>query len=141
MRTDLLIQRRFREVINHAKQMGGECLSTEYNPEKIIFVCSKGHQWEMNPYDLIRKKKWCPVCHVRRRKGKYTSKDLRRIAEERGGKCLSEYEGYFVNNEWECAKGHRWMATPHSVLNKGSWCRTCYFEERKGHPRNKESNY
>ena len=48
------------------------------------------------------------------------------LAEVRGGHCLSDH---YVNGkthlEWECAKGHRWRATPDNVILRSSWCSIC----------------
>jgi DNA-directed RNA polymerase subunit RPC12/RpoP len=51
---------------------------------------------------------------------------LRRIALDRGGKCLSrEYRGAHQKMDWECGRcGHQWSATAASV-RAGSWCKVC----------------
>ena len=50
---------------------------------------------------------------------------MQTIAEQRGGKCLSEK---YVNNhtklKWQCKKGHVWDAIPHGI-KKGQWCPYC----------------
>ena len=54
--------------------------------------------------------------------------DMRRAAEFRGGKCLSDS---MVNGDmrtklqWECAFGHRFEASPTLVLLGGHWCDEC----------------
>lgn len=51
---------------------------------------------------------------------------MKEIAQSRDGKCLSlEYHGVEKKLEWACSKGHRWLATPHSIINKQSWCPFC----------------
>jgi len=55
-----------------------------------------------------------------------TIEELRLIAKERGGKCLSpEYLGNTKKHVWECARGHRWEALP-SQVKRGSWCPVCF---------------
>ncbi len=51
--------------------------------------------------------------------------EMRRIAKQRGGKCLSEkYINSWTQLIWECTKGHQWKATLHNV-KKGTWCPIC----------------
>lgn len=54
--------------------------------------------------------------------------DMRQAAAFRGGKCLSESmtKGDLTTKlEWECAFGHRFMASPTLVLLGGHWCEEC----------------
>ncbi len=54
--------------------------------------------------------------------------DMRRAAEFRGGKCLSETmkKGDMATKlEWECQFGHRFTASPALVLQGGHWCPEC----------------
>jgi len=62
---------------------------------------------------------------------KLTIEDMRAIAAQKGGKCLSEiYKNNVTHLEWECAKGHQWIAVPMSI-RKGVWCPACATESRK----------
>lgn len=57
-----------------------------------------------------------------------TIEDMRRAAEYRGGRCLSETmtQGDLATPlEWECAFGHRFRMSPRSVLLGGHWCPEC----------------
>ena len=46
-------------------------------------------------------------------------------AQRRGGRCVSNtYVGSLQLMDWECADGHRWRATAHSV-RQGHWCKRC----------------
>ncbi len=57
---------------------------------------------------------------------RYTIKDMQKIATSRGGKCLSDsYAGLKTKLEWQCADGHRWNSTPHSIIYTKSWCLAC----------------
>lgn len=52
--------------------------------------------------------------------------ELRAIAASRGGRCLAEsYSGSATKVQWCCRQGHIWEATPQSVKNEGTWCRSC----------------
>jgi hypothetical protein len=54
--------------------------------------------------------------------------DMRRAAEFRGGRCLSESmtKGDLATKlEWECAFGHRFEASPTLILLGGHWCEKC----------------
>ncbi len=56
---------------------------------------------------------------------KLTIEEMQKIAEERGGKCLSSI--YVTSHRkllWECAEGHQWEAIPKNV-KRGSWCPKC----------------
>lgn len=51
--------------------------------------------------------------------------ELKQIAADRGGLCLSDK---YVNSQtkmwWQCANGHRWQIPPNNI-KQGSWCREC----------------
>ncbi|MFB3168483.1 recombinase family protein [Neobacillus sp. 179-C4.2 HS] len=57
---------------------------------------------------------------------KITINDMKTIAKERGGRCLSEN---YINKDtpliWECEKGHIWEATPNRIKYHNSWCQEC----------------
>ncbi|WP_052728592.1 hypothetical protein [Domibacillus tundrae] len=56
---------------------------------------------------------------------KLNIQDMFKIAEDRGGKCLSRiYTNSQTEIEWECAEGHRWWAKP-AKIRYGQWCRKC----------------
>lgn len=110
----------FRQL---AAERGGRCLSTEYTSiaKKLMFECSKGHQWEM-PASHVKAGCWCPECSIR---PKLTLADFQRLAAGRGGRCLSvEYVNTKRKLLFECSKGHVWEATGGSVRD-GTWCPVC----------------
>jgi hypothetical protein len=56
---------------------------------------------------------------------KLTLEEIQEDARRRGGRCLSTaYVGSLALMEWECAQGHRWKATAHSI-RQGHWCKRC----------------
>ena len=73
---------------------------------------------------LRNQNKWCPRCaNVL----KHTIEDCKRLAEERGGECLStEYKNGRSHMEWQCGEGHHpWKATFHQIKSQGTWCPYC----------------
>ena len=112
-----------------AKHKEGKCLSDSYIDAKtrLKWQCNQGHVWEAIP-NSIQRGTWCPVCGGRK---KQTIDDMIKLANDRGGKCLSkEYINANTGIEWECFKGHRFVANPGSVKS-GSWCQRCHGNERK----------
>ena len=117
-----------------AASRGGRCLSTEYvNVDTALsWNCEAGHQWAATPAS-IKSGSWCPVCVHNQR---LELKVLQRLAQERGGKCLSVR---YINNRhpllWECKRRHRWKAMPANVKGgkrkRGTWCLECYNLRRK----------
>jgi thiol-disulfide isomerase/thioredoxin len=113
-----------REILDALKviadEKGGKCLSKVYKGDnkKLLWECSKGHQWKAVP-SSIKQGKWCPYCAGIAKK---TIEQMHQLAKERGGRCLSEK---YINNQtkllWECSEGHRWKATP----RQGKWCPYC----------------
>ena len=123
---DLIIK--INQMHQIAKERGGKCLSDHYTNRhtNLRWECSKGHQWEARPHNVIRGS-WCPKCSTKQRsaKRKLSLDIFQEIAKNRGGRCLSDrYINIDTKLEWECDKGHRWRATPYSV-KKGSWCKKC----------------
>jgi len=57
---------------------------------------------------------------------KSTIEEMNLVAQKRGGRCLSiNYTDAFTELEWECNKGHRWLAKPVNIKNKKRWCPKC----------------
>ena len=116
---------RLRDLKAIARKRGGRCLSDVYagNNTKLRWECAKGHQWETTPYKVKEGGHWCPKCAAAERR--LTIAEMKSLAKARGGRCLSRN---YVNNhtklQWECSKGHRWMAVP-MVIRRGGWCPKC----------------
>lgn len=106
-----------------AENHGGKCLSDVYvgSESKLSWRCAKGHEW-MAVHSHVRNGSWCPFCAG---KAKLTIQHMHRLAETRGGRCVSDvYVSALSKLTWECAKGHRWMATPNNI-QQGTWCPKC----------------
>lgn len=108
---------------------GGACLSSSYKStrEKLKWKCKKGHEWSATS-STIKKGSWCPQCaRIRSTMPKYTIQDMKNIAEDRGGKCLSEiYTNTTTHLEWRCVEGHEWKTTL-ATIKMGHWCPKCGF--------------
>ncbi len=118
-----------RSTIEEMQQLvadrGGKCLSEVYidNHTKLRWECAEGHMWEATPNMIKNGDTWCPYCGGSM---KGSLEEMQRIAEEHGGKCLSDtYTNSKTKLRWECAEGHTWLATSNAVKNQGSWCPKC----------------
>jgi len=114
----------FERVKRIARKKGGQCLGTEYvdSHTKMPFRCREGHQWMAEPVS-VSNGSWCPRCAGTER---LTIEQMRAIAKECGGECLSEeYVNVFEPLRWRCAEGHEWTAPPDRIMHHGSWCGPC----------------
>ncbi len=116
------------EMKKLALDKGGACLAREYvnASTKLLWKCTKGHTWESAPRTVMAGA-WCPEC-AHQKRNKFSLADIKAIAKERGGKCLSkEYCGSSL--DWRCENGHEWQAAPRKVA-AGSWCPECFESNR-----------
>lgn len=118
-----------------ASEKGGKCLSTEYKNCKQILLwrCKKGHLFEKSLEKVIYRASWCPECSIRR---KITIEDMKILARDRGGRCLSKSVKNATDKlTWQCSESHKWKATPNSVKDgpkkRGSWCPKCSGNTKK----------
>jgi hypothetical protein len=71
----------------------------------------------------IRQGHWCKRCADERLRHSVSA--LHALAAERGGRCLAQhYANSQTRLEWECQRGHQWLATFNSI-KQGSWCAEC----------------
>lgn len=119
------------EMRDIAFKRGGFCLSDEYinNNTKLRWRCRLGHEW-MTSADHIKVGSWCPKCSSKIRalkKTKHSIEEMRRFAEGRGGKCLSNiYRNTDGLLKWQCNQGHTWEASVYAVTSKmNTWCPHC----------------
>ena len=122
-----------KDMQNLAHTKGGQCLSEKYidGRTKLKWRCLNGHVWDSTPHNAKRGE-WCRKCHLEKvhNARRLTIEDMRKIANTRGGRCLSEaYLGICVRLRWRCKKGHVWETTPASV-KYGSWCPKCAGKSR-----------
>jgi len=112
----------------HASQRGGKCLSKEYwdDISRLMWMCAKGHTWE-SPWRVVSRGAWCTACATQEEKEERFEK-LKKIAEGRGGKCLSQdYINSKTKLEWQCSKGHIWKTIPNNIV-QNCWCPICGYE-------------
>jgi hypothetical protein len=106
-----------------AESKGGKCLSETYvnSQTKLKWKCDEGHTWEAIP-NSIKRGRWCPFCA---HKVPLTIEEMQKMAESRGGKCLSAtYANTHIHLKWQCKEGHVWDAWP-SNIKAGKWCPIC----------------
>ena len=122
------------DIIKLVESKGGKLLTKRYknNRQKLKVKCSEGHIW-ITDYNHLLKGNWCHKCFVlnqnflteeERIKG---LNDMCKIAEDKGGKCLSSLKEYkSVNSKlrFQCIKNHEWSALAYVVKTR-TWCPIC----------------
>jgi hypothetical protein len=101
----------------------GKCLSDVYvnSNTHLILKCKNNHTWKAKPSNILRGY-WCAVCAGNAKLG---IEFFQKIAEERGGKCLSKkYQSKEIKLKFQCAEDHVWKATPRNI-KAGTWCPIC----------------
>ncbi len=133
----------FEELKQAVLLRGIECLSTEYvnTRTELWWRCKNGHRWPATPACI--KKAGCRICSAKAngaaRKGtvgnstvKLNLEEMQAIAREHEGECISsEYVNIRTELWWRCKNGHEWPATPQSIKLSGTWCPTCFNENRR----------
>lgn len=124
----------FNEIKKIITHKGGKCFTNEYINclNKLDVVCKEGHKFKISAASL-KKGSWCVKCGIERAKEKTTDsiEIFHKIAEEHGGKCLSDkYVNNTVKLEFICKKKHIWKASPKHI-KEGHWCRLCGYKVRK----------
>lgn len=124
-RRDKIMKKLTIEAIQKvALEHGGWCLSTEYTDihTKLWWQCGEGHIWEAESNN-IKRGHWCPYCYGGIR---LTIEDMKKLALEKGGWCLStEYVNSQTKLWFQCGEGHIWKAVPNKVRNYNRWCPYC----------------
>lgn len=110
-------------VKDFVEQQGGTVSGKIENMQsKLNFTCSDGHLWNASAASVLLNKTWCPHCsgHI-----KIDISVFHKIAEARGGKCLSnEYKTQKDKLEFICANNHCWKARA-GHIKAGHWCPYC----------------
>lgn len=92
----------------------------------VTMKCKMSHEWVVLAHSITHMKRGCPACIGRKR----TIDDIKLIAIDRGGKCLSKtYINVITKMLWECSMEHRWMDTLNKILC-GRWCPECAKKSR-----------
>ncbi len=106
-------------------EKNGKILSTEFKLVTDVYKweCSKGHIWDAPAHNIIYHDSWCPPCSIYG--DKWLISDMKKIANDREGKCLSDvYVNVTTELKWECKIGHQWKSKPFNILD-GCWCPDC----------------
>ncbi len=114
-----------------AVERNGKCLSEVYirSWEKLEFECSEGHRWKAKAIE-VKRGSWCGKCGRKNAIEKYRDNIAiyQKIAESRGGKCLSaDFTDSNTKLKFRCSEGHEWMASPLHIKS-GQWCRICGYK-------------
>lgn len=123
-------------AIEHAKKMGGKCLSVEYKntSEKLMWHCGNSvhKNWLASFESIIGKhKSWCPECANEKRGKFHLLKnglyEAQQYAISRGGECLStKYINAKSPMKWKCGAGHIWESDKDHLVNRKRWCKECF---------------
>jgi hypothetical protein len=76
-------RRTIEEMHELAEKKGGLCLSSKYinNKTPLLWQCSKGHQWESKPGNIINNR-WCRICSNEAKRVILVSNDKLDIAKQ-----------------------------------------------------------
>jgi hypothetical protein len=131
-----LYSNKIDEMKEIANKKGGILLSDFYvhDKDKLKWCCSEKHIWTATPHD-IKDGTWCPECAkkiIGDKNRKYTIEDMKEIAIQHNGKCLSSsYKTIEEFLEWQCENNHIWSAPANNIKNMGHWCPTCAGNQKK----------
>jgi hypothetical protein len=120
--------KKIEDMYKIAKEKKGDCLSNKYmnTLSPLKWKCSEGHIWNAKPRDIIAGH-WCHICGIKKSSDskRGSIEEMREIAKERNGKCLSkEYISAVSKLKWQCSEGHKWSSIP-SGVREGKWCPKC----------------
>ena len=105
-----------------ARERGGMVVSKQVPNVRtaVLWECSEGHRWQAR-FSKVKSGTWCATCAGR---GRVTIQDMRRLAAQRFGRCLSrDYVNNHTKLQWRCAESHEWWAKPADVHR--TWCPIC----------------
>jgi len=129
VRGDLRRKNSIEDAQNLAAQFHGKCLSTVYknSDTKLEWECEDGHRFTKS-YSSVNAGVWCKPCANKEtgmRFRKYSIKDMKIIALQNGGECLSTtYTSNAKQLIWKCANGHVFKKS-FSHIERGQWCSAC----------------
>ena len=84
--------------------------------------------WGMEMPDFNVNQDWIKLDHgYDENKSPLELEDLKKAAEFRGGKCISEtWDGdMYTLLDWKCAHDHDFKAKTYTILKAGHWCPNC----------------
>ena len=96
----------------------GDCAGG--NRKDQTFRCVEGHQWETTPSSVLNGR-GCSVCSG---KAELSESIVNERIADRQIKIIGEYSGSLSKATFQCGHGHKWNATPDSVM-RGNGCPSC----------------
>jgi hypothetical protein len=113
-------------VINEGERKGLILLSTEYNEDKLQWICKKNKHIINLSYKELRLRKGCSKCPSGAR---YTVEELHSIAEELGLVFIGD-KARDKNTEWACKEeGHKFKSSVAVIKKAKTKCPDCYWDE------------
>lgn len=120
------------EVKNLINKKNGILLSEKYeSSSKKIKICCKVCNTIWTPkINKIKAGQWCPTCGLKNRKSRrpkiISIEELKKIADKRNGKCLSNiYIDAKSKLRWQCNKCNTIWDASLSSIKRNTWCPTC----------------
>ncbi|MGL4668073.1 MAG: hypothetical protein ACRCWR_09095 [Saezia sp.] len=96
----------------------------DYNSRNIKLQCQNGHIWHTQLVHLTQGN-WCSQCNLLEFQ-KNALEKIKKIAEQRGGQCLSEqYIGSRTPLTFRCNYGHTWQTSSTNIKTYKRWCAVC----------------
>lgn len=111
---------------------GGVWLNPDEKAHHLQLQCAQGHLWRCPWVIYLRRGRWCPTCTALENQKKILT-EIKKIAEQHGGECLTEHYTPDEKLSFRCNHGHTWQTKGRQVKNAGSWCPTCSVEKSR-HP-------
>ena len=122
-----------------AESKGGHCLSVAWLGAKRRhdFMCSKGHEWKAQAYEIYSAGTWCPICYRENQGKKQLSRNieekwqrLEEVVKSKGGECITrKWLGANEYHEFKCQEGHIWKAWANNI-RRGTWCPHCRKQDK-----------
>lgn len=87
---------------------------------KILHKCKNGHTWSVKPTHILHSKSGCPYCS-----GNVKITTASHAEEVFPLTFSGEYKNRHSKLEYTCQEGHKWITTPHSIINGKTGCPVC----------------
>ncbi|SEA34429.1 hypothetical protein SAMN05660420_01805 [Desulfuromusa kysingii] len=116
------------------EQHGGSYISGDVTGKMstVHLRCQCGAVTVKSAHDIRRRPSSCKHCRnqqisITQLRNNRNRERALAIAEERGGKCLTEEQMFSTRESlsWQCSQGHQWHANLDSVATQGTWCPSC----------------
>ena len=134
----IIIKKTVEDMEKLALSRGGKFLSETYDGSECekLWLCEYGHEFERTPHS-VSQGYWCIECqkikaeNKKKERIRLTTEKIEKLVAEYGGELLSDVENMSTPCLFQCSEGHEWETTPTLILNKKTWCKQCYLENKK----------